>query len=374
MRWRKSHIVYIDVRWMALKVLAVILVAAALTTYLKWTRINLIEFESTDLASSWQISDRKVIENIHSALDQAEPVQGERPLAGGITMRLISQRETREYIFAQPGYVYDPKKARLLRTTEKLSGVLRQAEAELRKRSPFGEQVQWEEVQSLFPVGSEAKVTDLDSGRVFSVRRTGGYSHADVEPLAARDTVTVKNLYGGVWSWKRRAVVVEMTGNRKLAASLTGMPHGKGELKDNDCYGSIGLYFCGKLMEKSSNLSHLIMIWKSAGKTREMLRGLSPEETLLVLFTALDQRDLQTLEQVVARVESRDRAALDSVIGVTVTGLRKKAELTYQVTASVSLRKGPYNHRRQVLVHLSRDRNLGIYKVDGAFLAALFRP
>lgn len=372
MRWRKSHIVYIDARWLVLKVVVVVLLAVALTTYLKWTRVTLLEFESKDLAASWRVSDPQVIRQVCRALSQTTTAKGSRPRTGGITMRLTSQWETREYTFTEPGFIFDRKKARLLNTPESLKGILQLAVGQLRKRSPFGDLVEWEEAGKLFPVGGEARVTDLDSGRKFSVRRTGGYSHADVEPLTGRDTATIKLLYGGMWSWKRRAVVVE-TGGRKIAASLTGMPQGKGELKNDDCNGSIDLYFSGRITEKSSNLAHLMMIWKAAGKTREKLRGLSPGETLLVLFTALDQRDLKTLEQVVNPAGSIDRTMIQDVIGVTITGMRKQAELTYQITVLVSLQNGPYNQSRQVQVRLSRDQDLEIYRADASFLAALLR-
>lgn len=375
MRWNKSHIVYIDVRWLALKIVVVILVATALTTYLQWTRVNLIEFESTDLAACWQITDGKVLGVIQKALGQATPLQGDYPRRGGVTMRLISQRTTRIYIFTEPNLIYDPKQARWLQTPESLNRVLSEALQQLRKRSPFGETVEWAEVQQLFPVGSEGRVTDLDSKGSFVVRRNGGYSHADIEPLKPKDSLAAKQLYGGIWSWKRRAVILE-AGGRKIAASLTGMPQGKGELKDNDCNGSLGLYFSGQAMEKSGNLSHLIMLWKAAGKTREKLRGLTPEQTLLVFFTAVDQRDMRTLEQVITPAKIRDEAslkALKEVIGVTVVGIRKQAELTYQITASVSMLKGPYNQRRQLQVRLYREQEQAIYQVDRVCLAALLQ-
>lgn len=373
MWWKRSHIVYIDTRWLFLKVAVVVLLVVALVAYWKWTRVTLIEFESKDLASSWQVTDLVMIKQISKSLDQAAPAEGRRPGAGIITMRLTSRRESREYIFTEPEIIFDSKKDRLLKIPETLAGILRLAVSELRKRSPFGEMLDWEEVKEFFPVGAQARVKDLDSGRKFSVRRTGGYSHADVEPLTKNDAAAVRMIYDGRWSWKRRAVVIEV-GGRKIAASLTGMPHGKGELKENDCYGKIGLYFAGRGIERSSSLAHLVMIWKAAGKTREKLRGLSPEETLLVLFTALDQRDPKTLELLVTPGGKIDRAIIQDVIGVTVTNMRSQAGFAYQVTVSLSMRDGPYNQLRRVPVHLTRDRELGMYRADSGFLSALLRP
>jgi len=371
MRWKRSNIVYIDTRWLFLKAVAVILLAVMLIAYWKWTRVTLIKFDSTDLAASWEVSDPKVIKQVSNGLNLATPAQGRPGKGSGFTMQLISRREVRAYTFYESGLIFDHKNNRLIKALKPLGDILQLAIGELRKRSPYGEPLDWKEVRKLFSVGSIAKVTNLDSGRKFSVRRTGGYSHADVEPLTARDTATVKMLYGSRWSWKRRAVVVE-TGGVKIAASLTGMPQGKGEMADNDCYGKFDLFFAGRAAEKSSNLAHLVMIWKAAGKTPEKLRGLSPEESLLVLFTALDQRDFNTLKHVIAPTGDIDKKACD-LIGVTVIRMRKQTELYYQVTVSVSMQNGPYNQLRQVPIRLARDRNLEIYRADSAFLGILLR-
>lgn len=81
----------------------------------------------------------------------------------------------------------------------------------------------WSTVRYIFPRGMNAKVTDLDTGKVFYIKRTFGTNHADVEPLTAQDSKTIKEIWGG-WSWVRRAVIVEF-GEYKVAASLAAMPH-----------------------------------------------------------------------------------------------------------------------------------------------------
>lgn len=78
--------------------------------------------------------------------------------------------------------------------------------------------------ENIFAVGTEAVVTDVDTGISFRVERTGGSNHSDTETLSKEDTAVLKKIYGGEWSWKRRAVIVTV-GKQKIAASMTGMPH-----------------------------------------------------------------------------------------------------------------------------------------------------
>ncbi|HKL99048.1 MAG TPA: peptidoglycan-binding domain-containing protein [Mobilitalea sp.] len=78
-------------------------------------------------------------------------------------------------------------------------------------------------VQYIFDRGDVAVITDVDTGRTFSLQRTYGTNHADVEPLTKKDANTIKDIWGG-WTWTRRAVVVEIDGY-VLAGSLAAMPH-----------------------------------------------------------------------------------------------------------------------------------------------------
>ena len=70
----------------------------------------------------------------------------------------------------------------------------------------------------------EARITDIDTGKSFMVVRSGGYNHADVETASAADTKIFRSIYGGVDSWNRRAIIVEVAGKR-IAASMAGYPH-----------------------------------------------------------------------------------------------------------------------------------------------------
>jgi peptidoglycan hydrolase-like protein with peptidoglycan-binding domain len=79
-------------------------------------------------------------------------------------------------------------------------------------------------VDHKFAIGDTATVYDIESGKSFMVKRTYGHNHADCEALTAGDTAAMKAIFGGSWSWQRRAVIVSVNG-LKLAASMSGMPH-----------------------------------------------------------------------------------------------------------------------------------------------------
>ncbi|KNY28547.1 peptidoglycan-binding domain-containing protein [Pseudobacteroides cellulosolvens] len=79
-------------------------------------------------------------------------------------------------------------------------------------------------VEEIFARDSDATVFDIETGMSFNVKRSYGYNHADCEPLTERDTEIMKNIYGGQWSWSRRAVIVTVNG-MKIPGSMAGMPH-----------------------------------------------------------------------------------------------------------------------------------------------------
>ena len=105
-----------------------------------------------------------------------------------------------------------------------------------------GELVDWSEAKKIFALYAKATITDLETGLSFKVQQRGGSSHADVQPLTKADTATMKKIYGGEWSWNRRAIIVNVAG-RRLAASMNGMPHGDGAIKDNDFPGHFCIHF-----------------------------------------------------------------------------------------------------------------------------------
>ncbi len=81
----------------------------------------------------------------------------------------------------------------------------------------------FKEAQYILKRGTNATVTDVETGKEFQIKRTFGTNHADVEPLTKADAEMIKTIWGG-WSWDRRAVVVTV-GDTAMAGSMTAMPH-----------------------------------------------------------------------------------------------------------------------------------------------------
>lgn len=89
----------------------------------------------------------------------------------------------------------------------------------------YGEALDWwTEAQYVIPIGADFEVQDFNTGKSFFARRTTGANHADCETLTAADTTKMKEIWGGSFSWIKRPVLIKYKG-RKIAASMSGMPH-----------------------------------------------------------------------------------------------------------------------------------------------------
>lgn len=93
----------------------------------------------------------------------------------------------------------------------------------------------WTEAQYLLPINTEFKVIDFYTGKAFNVKRTIGANHMDAETLTQNDTDIMKEIWGGTLSWSRRPVIIEYNG-RKIAASMTSMPHAGNEYAPGGVY------------------------------------------------------------------------------------------------------------------------------------------
>ncbi|MGM0419779.1 MAG: peptidoglycan-binding protein [Bacillota bacterium] len=131
----------------------------------------------------------------------------------------------------------------------------------------------WGQVTRLFPRNSVATITDVNTGLSFRIRRLYGTNHADVEPLSSRDTNILRRIYGGAWSWDRRAVIVNING-RLLAGSINGVPHG-GQSISNNFNGHICLHFKNSRTHGSNSMDrdHQNMIRKAAEQNWPLYRN-----------------------------------------------------------------------------------------------------
>lgn len=149
--------------------------------------------------------------------------------------------------------------------------------------------IPWSIVNQLWKKGEVAQVRDLETGKHFQAKRLYGYYHADVEPLTKEDTKIMKEIYGGKWSWQRRAVVVQLK-NLYIAASINGMPHGSQSIYDNDFDGQFCIHFLGSRVHQTGRLDpdhHKMIKWasgfpllsKGLTETRGIFKGgMRPEE------------------------------------------------------------------------------------------------
>lgn len=87
-----------------------------------------------------------------------------------------------------------------------------------------------------------AEVIDVKTKKSYLIKRVGGYNHADVQPINASNTAIMKDIYGGVWSWARRPVWVNINGTY-VAASINGTPHGFSLIEGNNMNGHTCVHF-----------------------------------------------------------------------------------------------------------------------------------
>ncbi|MDQ0273716.1 hypothetical protein [Cytobacillus purgationiresistens] len=153
------------------------------------------------------------------------------------------------------------------------------------------EMIHWREVNKILPKFSKFSVLDVETGLKFDVQRRAGRAHADVQPLTVADTKTMKTIYNGKWSWKRRAIIVLHDGEW-IAASMHGMPHGAGALANN-FPGHFCIHFYGSTTHRtnSMDLSHKLMVLKAAGKLEGYMAVAEPKEVISAFIAGIKQQD-----------------------------------------------------------------------------------
>ncbi|MGF3102679.1 hypothetical protein [Rossellomorea sp. DUT-2] len=156
----------------------------------------------------------------------------------------------------------------------------------------------WDQVKDIIPKQSYFTIIDIETGLSFKVQRRAGSKHADVQPVTEKDTKIMKSIYGGKWSWDRRAILV-LVHDQLISASMNGMPHGAGALQNN-FPGHFCVHFYGSTTHKTPtpDLAHKIMILKAGGKLDEFLYKLDPYELISVMEIAVNQQDEKLISQV----------------------------------------------------------------------------
>ena len=232
------------------------------------------------------------------------------------------------------------------------------------------EMLPWKEVNQLLPRYSKFTVLDFETGKQFKVQRRAGSQHADVQPLTPKDTLVMKKIYGGKWSWRRRAIIV-INKNKRIAASMHGMPHGAGALKNN-FPGHFCIHFYGSTTHRTNamDLSHMLMVFKASGKLDDYLENASPNEVVSAYVAGLKQRDkvittLTSLQKVkwnpiFTQVEN---AKIASMPNLAVEDLTGEVRLVIPIEMDWFLKEKGRNVVKGE-IHLYRFSPLDAWKVD----------
>ena len=94
----------------------------------------------------------------------------------------------------------------------------------------------------VIPKNARFTIKDVKTGKTFEAVLWSGSNHLDAEPRNAEDTATMKSIYGGSWSWRRRPILVLYNGH-VYAASMNGMPHGTATISRNNFDGHFCIHF-----------------------------------------------------------------------------------------------------------------------------------
>lgn len=242
------------------------------------------------------------------------------------------------------------------------------SESEVTAPAFFGELIPWEEADQLFPKYQRARIVDVDTRLAFWVQRRAGTEHADVQPLTKADTEIMKTIYQGKWSWRRKAIIVELKNGRRLAASMHGMPHGAGAISGNNFNGHFCVHFLGSTTHgsKSPNTAHQIMVWKAADQFDQHLMQASAPEAIDIFFTAVDQG----ATALAARLLDGSPAAQlllarsSQVQSISIDSITEQGDNSYEVKLRLIFTGEQKDHKKTLTLRLQNSAPPWIIQTD----------
>lgn len=206
-------------------------------------------------------------------------------------VRVAGPAQNRTFRITRSGHLWEENTGvQMILPKETSARMLKEGEG-LRTRH-YGRLLRWQEADRIFYRKCVFTVQDVETGLSFHVQRRAGRDHADVQPLTRKDTKVMKIIYGGKWSWKRRAIVVRL-GEERIAASMNGKPHGGDGIPDNDFSGHFCIHFLESTTHKSTlpDVAHQMMVYKAAGQPRTYISAAAPERLAESLVHAMNERD-----------------------------------------------------------------------------------
>ncbi|MFD2445690.1 hypothetical protein ACFSO7_17160 [Bacillus sp. CGMCC 1.16607] len=228
----------------------------------------------------------------------------------------------------------------------------------------------WEEANQFLPKYSKFTVMDTETGLSFKVQRRAGSNHADVQPLTSKDTQVMKKIYSGKWSWKRRSIIV-IHNDKWIAASMHGMPHGGGALKNN-FPGHFCIHFFGSTTHRTNemDLSHKLMVLKAAGKLDDHLASADPYELVNSYIAGFKQQD-KVILNLTSLQKMKWKPIISKVENVRISRvyMLPPEDLTTELYLSVPIEvdwsiNGIGSRSFKGEVHLVRFTPIGAWKVD----------
>ncbi len=218
-------------------------------------------------------------------------------------VRVVGPAEHRTFRLTRSGDLWEADTAEQIDLPEKVTARLFK-EGEVMRERHYGRLLRWQEADRIFYKKCVFTVQDVETGLSFQVQRRAGRDHVDVQPLTREDTKVMKLIYGGKWSWNRRAIVVRM-GEERVAASMNGMPHGGDGIPDNDFSGHFCIHFLESTTHKSAvpDVAHQMMVYKAAGQSRDFTSAAAPELLAESLVQAMNERDPEWVRLLTEGVE-----------------------------------------------------------------------
>lgn len=366
------------------KALAVLLVLCLFIFFLSrgvrnyYERIISMELISLSYPGQISISQKEHLRAIQEQLNAAQITRG-KGTSGSYKLVLTSKKGTKAFVFHDPERLFDLHTGNIYILKDGgrcLESKLKQLES----KNPYGEFLTWEQAKDIFRKYDKARIIDFETGRSFMVQHRAGSLHADVQPLTAEDSAVMKTIYGEKWSWRRRAIIVEVRGHR-LAASMNGMPHGAGAISGNNFAGHFCIHFReSKTHSKAENLAHQIMIWKAAGKFMEEMAGAEPEQVMRVMLTAMEQSECDLASKLFASSEdwpeSKIREQLTNIKWLTVSKISRPktyaSTVTLNLIASYELVDGSKFRNRKIIFSLHKEQKSTQWKIDPSSLKQIF--
>jgi len=244
------------------------------------------------------------------------------------------------------------------------------------KEVHYGQPLPWKEAKKIVPMKEIITVVDVETGMSFKAQRRAGRNHADVQPLTAKDSAIMKQIYDGEWSWRRKAILVKSNG-RTLAASMHGMPHGGDGIPGNNFAGHFCIHFLDSTTHRSKQTDpdHQLMVWKASGEIDLYLARMSPEEVVDTFYTAMRVKDPNIIKRLFVRADdpqAKEYASVrDQYVQIekqTVTQEKNgDSLLTVQIKADTRVfpAGGGKPTRRTLLFKLQRGSPADPWKIAG---------